>query len=137
MTDSAVNSTARRPGLLVVEEEHGVRLLLELALGRQGFQVFAADNGIKAVGLYESQANDIDLVLMDVRMEGLGSPETLSKLREINPAVRCCLMTGDTALPKTEELFGQDVLHVFRKPFLSLTEFGNQLRQFLKPEASG
>jgi two-component system cell cycle sensor histidine kinase/response regulator CckA len=133
MTDPAVNSTARRPGLLVVEEERGVRLLLELALNRQGFQIFAADNGVEAVDLYKSQASDIDLVLMDVRMEGLSSPDTLSKLREINPAVRCCLMTGDTALTKAEERFGQDVLHVFRKPFLSLVEFGNQLRQFLKP----
>jgi CheY-like chemotaxis protein len=133
MTEFADNE-ARKPVLLVVEEEYGVRYLLELALGRQGFQVLTAESGYEAVDIYEREADNIDLVLMDVRMEGLSGPETLTKLREINPAVRCCLMTGDTALSKADEMYaGHDVLHIFRKPFVSLIEFGNELRKYVKP----
>jgi DNA-binding NtrC family response regulator len=127
------SGTAKKPVLLVVEEEDSVRHLLELALGRQGFNVLGARSGTHALSIYRKQGSDIDLVLVDVRMDGLSGPETVSKLREINPDVRCCFMSGDTALNKADELLECGVLHIFRKPFLSLVEFANMLRKFVKP----
>src|SRR5438876_8884065 len=134
MTEPGVDSPDGKPVLLVVEEEYGVRYLLELALGRQGFHILTAESGYEAVDIYERQANNIDLVLMDVRLEGLSGPETLTRLKEVNPGVRCCIMTGDTALSKADEMYaGHDVLHIFRKPFVSLVEFGNALRRYVEP----
>jgi DNA-binding NtrC family response regulator len=131
MTEPLVGSAARKPVLLVVEEEDGVRHLLELALGRQGFHVLGASSGTHALRLYQEQGADIDLVLIEVRMNGLSGAETVAKLREINPGLRCCFMSGDTALNKADQLLGDGVLHVFQKPFLSLAELGSTLRKFL------
>jgi DNA-binding NtrC family response regulator len=123
----------RKPVLLVVEEEDGVRHLLELALGRQGFHVLLASSGTQAVEVYRKFAGDVDLVLMDVRMHGMSGGDTLTGLKEVDPAVRCCFMTGDTGPEKADELLALGALHVFRKPFLSLNELAGKLRALLKP----
>jgi CheY-like chemotaxis protein len=132
MTEPDFESPEGKPVLLVVEEEYGVRYLLELALSRQGYHILTAESGYEAVNIYEQESYRIDLVLMDVNMEGLTGPETLTRLKEINPGVRCCLMTGDTSLSKADQMYaGHDVLQIFRKPFVSLVEFGNALRKYV------
>jgi DNA-binding response OmpR family regulator len=134
MIKPRVESTRRTPVLLIVEEEPAVLHLLELALGQKGFDVIAATNGYEAVEIYEEQADDIDLVLVDVRMNELGGPETFAKLREINPDVRCCFMSGgDTAVNKTDALLDSGALQVFRKPFISLNEFTAALHKLVNP----
>jgi len=104
---------------------------LELALDRHGFQLLPAGSGAQAIRVYQKQADVIQMVLMDVRMHGLNGPETLVKLRAINPRVRCCFMSGDTALSQTDELLGGGAVHVFRKPFLSLADLASKLRDLL------
>jgi DNA-binding NtrC family response regulator len=131
MTEPPVGSTEKELVLLVVEEEDSVRHLLELALGRQGFRVLGASSGTHALRLYQEQGTNIGLVLIEVRMNGLSGPETVAKLREINPDVRCCFMSGDAPLNKADQLLGDGVLHVFQKPFLSLAELGSTLRKLL------
>jgi len=128
---------ATRPVLLLVEEEDSVRHLLELALDRHGFQLLPAGSGAQAIRVYQKQADVIQMVLMDVRMHGLSGPETLVKLREINPRIRCCFMSGDTALSQTDELLGEGVLHLFRKPFLSLADLASKLHALLDVEGQG
>jgi DNA-binding NtrC family response regulator len=120
-----------KPVILVVEEENAVRNLLELALERQGFHVLAAASGQEALDTYQALGDSIDLVLMDVRMEGMDGPQTFSKLQGINPAIRCCLMSGDTALNNADQSLPKGVLHIFRKPFLSLNDLGRKLRECL------
>jgi two-component system OmpR family response regulator len=91
-----MDRTAEAPAVLVVEDESAVRRLLELALHLHGFRVLLAANGQEAVDLYQQQHEAIALVLTDVRMPGLDGPETLAALQQINPAVRCCFMSGNT-----------------------------------------
>ena len=117
--------------ILVVEEEEGIRNLLQLALAHGGFKVHLTASGTDALELYQSQGDSIDLVLMDVRMEGMDGPATFSAIRQLNDQARCCFMTGDTSADRGQELLAMGGLHVFRKPFSSLRELVRTLESFM------
>ena len=108
--------------ILVVEEEEGIRSLLQLVLADKGFKVLLTGNGQDALNLYRDQGSTIDLVLMDVRMQYLDGPSTFTALRSMNDQVRCCFMTGDASSDREQELLALGGLHVFRKPFSSLSD---------------
>jgi CheY-like chemotaxis protein len=127
-------TTTRKPAILVVDDDAGVRNLLNAVLWQQGFMIWLAGNGLHALELYQELAAKIDLVLMDVRMPGLDGPQTLAALQRLNPDVGCCFMTGDSGPYTEEELLARGAVAVLHKPF-HLTEVAQLLRQLVTPEA--
>jgi len=127
--------TSRRPGILVVDDDVAVRTLLNAVLWQQGFVVWLAGNGAQALELYLELPADIDLVLMDVNMPGLDGPQTFRALQRVNPAVRCCFMTGGGSLYTHEDLYKQGAVNVLRKPF-RLPEVAQALWQLVDPVGS-
>ena len=116
-----------QPTVLVIDDEPAILGLLEKALTQSGFGVLTAIGGEAAVRLYQEQNPSIDLVLLDVQMPGLDGPATLVCLKEINPRVRCCFMSGSTGKYTSQELLDMGAAHVMMKPFVSL----NILTRFL------
>jgi CheY-like chemotaxis protein len=106
-----------KPGILVVDDEECVRGTLNLALRPQGFAVWLAANGPEALELYRHHRETIDAVLLDVRMPGLDGPQTLAGLKELNPQVRCCFMSGDLGSYTEERLRNLGAAAVLLKPF--------------------
>jgi DNA-binding NtrC family response regulator len=125
------------PGLqlLVVDDEAGVRRIVALALTRAGFGVRVAASGGEAVEVYREHWRTIDLVLLDVLMPGgLDGPHTLAALQEINPAVRCCFMSGHTAHYPIHKLLALGALNVLFKPFANLAELRQTLRELAQAD---
>lgn len=58
--------TERKYGILVADDDGGVRNLLNKGLHRQGFEVWLAADGQKALELFWRHREMIDLVLLDV-----------------------------------------------------------------------
>lgn len=106
-----------KPGVLVVDDDRLLRLLVQLALERDGFEVCLAPSGREAIELYRQQYESIAVVLLDVRMPDLDGPATLDGLRIINPDVLACFMSGDTGDYEPAELLRRGAAHVFAKPF--------------------
>lgn len=100
--------------------EHGLR--------DRGFAVWTAMDGDEGVERYRRFREQIDIVLSDVQMPVLDGPAALDALREIDPFVRCCFMTGD---PRHPGLLRRGVLRVFAKP-LSVVEVAEELRGLAK-----
>lgn len=115
-----------KPGILVVDDEAMVRALLEVGLRQSGFTVWQAASGPEAVEFYRRRGNDISLVLLDVNMPGWTGLQTLAALQQLNPAICCCFMTGNTGLYTREQLLGLGAAQVFNKPF-RLAEVGQLL----------
>jgi len=116
------------PGILIVDDDESIRNLLQVALERQGFQVWLAADGFEAVGVFQSYRTRINLVLLDVRMPVLDGPACLTALREIDPEVRCCFMTGHAGHYTERELEERGAAAVFPKPF-SLCDLAHRLWQ--------
>jgi CheY-like chemotaxis protein len=125
--EQSVPAPATKPGLLVVDDEPLVRGVL-IAWLQSGFTVWPAASGMEALDLYEAHQKEIAVVLLDVRMPVLDGPGTLSALRRLDPAVRCCFMTGDVGGYTEAELLALGAVHLFPKPF-DLQEMAEVLRQ--------
>src|SRR5690625_778347 len=67
--------------ILLVEDEQGIRELIQLYLKNREYTVIPAENGRKA--LYLTNSEQPDLVLLDIEMPGLGRFEVCHKIREI------------------------------------------------------
>jgi CheY-like chemotaxis protein len=100
----AAPATPRPCGILVVDDDAAVRDLIDVALRQDGFAVWPAADGREALQQYWRHRAAIDVVLLDVRMPGLNGPQTLAALREMNPHLRCCFMTGDAGQYTEEAL---------------------------------
>ena len=106
-----------KPGVLVVDDEHLVRIMVQLGLERSGFEVWVAANGREAIKLYREHRQHITVVLLDIRMPGLDGPQTLDALREIDAAVMACFMSGDMGGYEPEKLLRCGAAQIIAKPF--------------------
>jgi CheY-like chemotaxis protein len=115
-------------GILVVDDDPLIRALFATCLPGQGFRLWLAGSGAEAVEWYREHGSDCDVVLLDVRMPGLDGPHTLARLRQVDPTVRCCFMSGDPGDYTDEDLFALGALDIVAKPF-SLSGLVRRLRQ--------
>ena len=63
-----VRRPRNKPGVLVVDDDRWVRIMVKLGLERNGFDVWLAPNGREAIELYREHKKDIAVVLLDVCM---------------------------------------------------------------------
>ena len=122
--------------VLVVDDDDLVRQFLGTALRLSGFAVRLADGGHQAVAIYRDHGGDTAAVLLDVRMPGMDGPATLLALRALNPAVRCCFMSGYTEASIREELLALGAEAFFHKPF-NMAEVTRALREVLGQPPEG
>lgn len=66
--------------ILIVDDEEAIRFSLEELLTRDGHQVVAVESGERALAALADQR--FDLVLLDLKLEGMGGLEVLSALRQ-------------------------------------------------------
>jgi DNA-binding NtrC family response regulator len=117
-----------RPTLLVIDDNDAVRAVLGAALRPEAFDVRLASGGTEGVALY--RAGPADLVLLDVWMPVLDGPGTLAALKALDPAVRCCFVTGYADPRLAARLLAQGALEVLFKPF-RLGELAGTVRRLL------
>ena len=121
------NRPHHQPSVLVVDDDPGVRRLLDRALPLYGFRVRLAASGPEALDLFEAHRHDIDLVLLDVRMPQLDGPATLAALSQLDPGVRCVFMSGQPGDYTEDDLRERGAQALVPKPF-KLDELGTRLR---------
>lgn len=83
---------ARRPTVLVVDDEPGVRKLLRSLLEESGYQVFDACQGSEGLSIVRSMR--IDLVITDLFMDVHNGLETIQDLHREHPRVKIIAMSG-------------------------------------------
>jgi CheY-like chemotaxis protein len=116
-----------KPGVLVVDDEYVVRMVVQLGLQRSGFEVWLASNGAEAIDLYRAHQEEIALVLLDVRMPGLNGFQTLDAMRELNPDVVACFMSGNTESYEPDGFVQRGAACFIAKPF-RFDDLANTLR---------
>jgi DNA-binding response OmpR family regulator len=87
--------------LLVVDDIAANRRLLDAVLTPRGFEVVMAESGIEALELLEQR--DIDVVLLDVNMPGMGGFEVCRRIRE-DERTRLLPVIMVTAAPEEERV---------------------------------
>jgi DNA-binding NtrC family response regulator len=80
--------------VLVIDDDESLRQLLGMAVGRMGFTVIEACDGIEAVELFRRHQEEIRLVISDLTMPRMDGWETLQALRKIAPGIPVILSSG-------------------------------------------
>ena len=80
--------------ILVVDDEKFIRDTSSEILQRYGYNVLTAASGEQALEIYASRSGEIDLVLMDIGMPGMGGHKCLSGLLGINPQAKVIINSG-------------------------------------------
>jgi two-component system, chemotaxis family, CheB/CheR fusion protein len=104
----SLTESARGEGLvLVIDDEVGIRSLLQHALEELGYTVLTAEHGAQGLELFERSADEIILVLIDIVMPVLDGAETAIRIREQNSEVPILITSGigdDDALRRFEDV---------------------------------
>ena len=91
----SITESARGEGLvLVVDDEVGIRSLIQHSLEELGYTVLTAEHGAQALELFDRSNEEIILVLLDLIMPVLDGAETAAALQERNSEVPILVMSG-------------------------------------------
>lgn len=108
-----MSKTAKR--LLVVDDEPIVGKRLQQVFSKIGFAIETYTE--PAAAMAAMAARPFDIVVTDLKMEGMDGLEVLRRVKAMNPAVRVIIITG-YASPDTAELAQQQgVFEFLAKPF--------------------
>ena len=80
--------------VLVIEDERALRTTVTRALQLKGFTVFAAEDGVEGVELFQQHRDEIQCVLCDLTMPRKDGWETLTALRQLAPGLPVILSSG-------------------------------------------
>lgn len=101
--------------ILIVDDQAGIRILLNEVFQREGFQTVLASNGLEALHLFHEQ--QIDCVILDMKIPGMNGLEILENIRNRNKDVPVMMMTayGEQDIVNQALAIGAD--GYFSKPF--------------------
>lgn len=78
--------------VLLVDDDENFKQLLEYNLSKEGYSIMKASNGEDALSMIEKHAPDI--ILLDLKMKGMGGMETLNKIKEFDRNLPVIMITG-------------------------------------------
>ncbi|HJX36779.1 MAG TPA: ATP-binding protein, partial [Dehalococcoidales bacterium] len=104
--------------ILVVDDEPGVRILLERVFIQMGHQVDTVADAETAVNKLDA-GSTYDIILTDVRMPGMSGIELHTHILEKSPAMKnkIIFITGDVMGADIKEFLVKNNLTYFAKPF--------------------
>jgi CheY-like chemotaxis protein len=115
--------------LLVDDEDMIVEVSREL-LEVLGYHVHVARNGRDAIEIYKEKQGEIDVIILDMIMPGMGGGETFDVLKTLNPDVRVILSSGYSINGNAEEIMKRGCKAFIQKPF-QMGDLSGKIRKAL------
>ncbi|MBF0550079.1 MAG: response regulator [Deltaproteobacteria bacterium] len=119
--------------ILLVDDEDFIRNVGRQVLTKFGYTVFTASDGESALVLYREKGKNIDLVLMDLIMPGMGGRKCLTELLKINPDLKVIMASG-FAGPEPANLAIKDGARGFLNKPYETREMLRLIRQVLEQD---
>ena len=107
----------RKGTILFVEDEKWVIDVAKEMLERIGYMCLTAENGNDALTMYTEKGSEIDLVILDMIMPGLGGGETFDRLKRIDSKVKVILSSGYGIDGEASEILNRGCCDFIQKPF--------------------
>jgi two-component system response regulator (stage 0 sporulation protein F) len=101
--------------ILIVDDQAGIRLLLEEILKGEGYQTVSAKTGKQAIDIVDE--TEVDLVIMDYNLPVLHGREVLRKLKERDFNSPVIIITGLSKENIEKEADYAFVDEIIAKPF--------------------
>lgn len=101
--------------ILIVDDQYGIRILLNEVFQKEGYETYQAANGFQAIDIVLNDRPD--LVVLDMKIPGMDGIEILKRVKEIDKDIKVILMTAYGELDMIQEAKDLGALMHFAKPF--------------------
>ncbi len=103
--------------ILLVDDEAFIRELGHEVLKNFDYRVLTAASGEEALETYRGRPDEIDLIVLDLIMPGMGGNQCLRRILELDPRARIVVASGFTANGPREELLQMGASDFITKPY--------------------
>jgi signal transduction histidine kinase len=116
--------------VLAVDDEEDIRSFIRDVLQSHGYRVLSAASGDQALAIFAERRGEIDLVILDMVMPGMGGEDTFLRMKAIHPGLKALLSTGYSQDGRAGEIIGKGIKGFIQKPY-DFTRLLTLLRQVL------
>lgn len=127
-----LDAAAVQETILLVEDEHELRKLAAMALELASYSVIEASCGEEALEICSNPECEIDLLLTDVIMPGMGGGELVKRATRVRPGLRILYMSGYTDDSIVRHGVSGSEAAFLQKPF-TLDALSKKVREVLDP----
>ena len=121
--------------ILLVDDEEEILNVGKLMLTKLGYEVLAAKSGREAIDFYKENIGEIDMVILDVIMPGMGGGETFDSLKAIDSDIKVLLSSGYSLDGRAKEILKRGCIGFIQKPY-GMRDLSEKLRDVLAPKSS-
>jgi DNA-binding NtrC family response regulator len=114
--------------ILIIDDEQGIRDLLDTLLCRKGYDVVVAENGREGLKVFRRERPDV--VVLDLKMPGMDGLTVLQEIRHLDPNKPVIILTG-AGTPETEQQVRALGATEFVEKEFSLHRLGDSLKRRL------
>ncbi len=116
--------------ILLVEDEMGLRSVIDESLRQWGYRVLLASNGMEALEVAAEHKGPIQLLITDVIMPFISGPQLAQSLKPLRPEIRVLYISGYTADKFADYPELDPHLALLQKPF-KLVDLAQKVRDLL------
>ncbi len=120
-----------RETVLFVDDEKTIIEVMQDILESLGYRVLTASSGEEAVEIFQTMPEEIDLVILDVIMPGMGGMETFEAVKAIRPEVKVILSSGYSVNHIAKEIMEKGCRAFIQKPF-NIETISRKVREVLQ-----
>jgi len=129
-------------GLLLIDDEEGVRRSVVRALKNEPYELYTSADGEEGIEFIKKNPSLLSTVISDYRMPGLNGLDTLSVIGMINPEVTRIILTGYATMEAAILATNEGIDGFLIKPFDNIElrakireiNVRKRLRQFVSPQ---
>jgi CheY-like chemotaxis protein len=103
--------------ILFAEDEAQQLKYMRRLLEREGYRVLGAQDGLEAVALYRRHSNDIDLVVLDLRLPKLSGWDALQEMKKEDPQLKALVASAYVTPEVKSAIERGELLGLFVKPY--------------------
>ncbi len=100
--------------ILIIDDEQSIRETLEMFLHEKGYAVMTSEDGVQ--GLEAVQRERPDIVILDIRLPGMGGLEVLQKIKEKGEDIYVIMITAYHAMETTIQAMKLGAYEYIHKP---------------------
>lgn len=103
--------------VLIVDDEAHIRDLVSQALDQYGYKILTASSGEEALEIHTLRSKEIDLILMDIGMPGMGGHKCLQEILKKDPSAKVIVASGYSVDGKLKETLEAGASGYIGKPY--------------------
>jgi len=114
--------------ILVIDDEQGIRHLLDTLLRRKGYDVVLAESGRQGLELFRRERPDV--IVLDLKMPEMDGLTVLRQIKNLDPGKPVIILTGAGTAEAEKQVRALGVTEYVEKEF-SLHLLGDSLKRIL------